>query len=138
MPDVAANRQLQGQLLGDPGSAGRTSGGNGTSAVGPLSYAGLFAVINQAFGQQMGFINPLIYQLGESLFQQDITVGKTTIPATARPSSTQARAGTACTGWGRFDGTKLINGIAGALYSQIAVLPGGQEHLRPRRGEGAG
>jgi Pro-kumamolisin, activation domain len=114
VPDVAANASFKATYSGIQ-IGGSNFGGNGTSAVAPL-YAGLFAVINQAFGQQMGFINPLIYQLGESLFQ-DITVGNND-SGDGTPFFNAGSGWDACTGWGRFDGTKLINGIAGALYSQ--------------------
>jgi hypothetical protein len=114
VPDLAANASPNSAFSGIQ-VAGSSVGGDGTSAVAPL-YAGLFAVINQAFGQQMGFINPLIYQMGESLFQ-DITVGNND----SGDGTPFFKAGTgwdACTGWGRLDGTKLVNGIAGALYTQ--------------------
>jgi Pro-kumamolisin, activation domain len=114
VPDVAANASPNSAFSGIQ-VAGSSVGGDGTSAVAPL-YAGLFAVINQAFGQQIGFINPLIYQLGESLFH-DITVGNND-SGDGTPFFNAGTGWDACTGWGRFDGTKLINGIAGALYTQ--------------------
>ena len=114
VPDVAALASFKATYSGIQ-IGGSSFGGNGTSAVAPL-YAGLFAVINQAFGQQMGFINPLIYQLGGSLFL-DITVGNND-SGDGTPFFSAGTGWDACTGWGRFDGTKLINGIAGALYTQ--------------------
>ncbi len=47
--------------------------GSGTSAVAPL-YAGLTAVMIAALGQPIGFLNPTLYALGESVFR-DITFG---------------------------------------------------------------
>jgi len=114
VPDVAANASPVSAYSGIQ-IGGSSFGGNGTSAVAPL-YAGLFAVINQAFGQQMGFINPLIYQLGESLFS-DITVGNND-SGNGTPYFSAGPGWDACTGLGRFDGTKLVNGIAGMLYTQ--------------------
>ena len=40
--------------------------GNGTSASAPL-YAGLFAVINAALGAPVGFVNPVLYALGNTV-----------------------------------------------------------------------
>jgi kumamolisin len=45
----------------------------GTSAVAPL-WAGLIAVLNQQLGTHVGFVNPLLYPLGEAPFF-DITSG---------------------------------------------------------------
>lgn len=45
----------------------------GTSAVAPL-WAGLIALLNQQLGTNLGFINPTLYSLGESVFN-DITSG---------------------------------------------------------------
>jgi hypothetical protein len=55
----------------------RVNGGsfsfNGTSCVDPL-YAGLTAVLVQALGEHIGFLNPTLYALGNSVCN-DITFG---------------------------------------------------------------
>jgi len=45
----------------------------GTSAVAPL-WAGLIALINQQLGMPVGFVQPVLYQIGTAAFR-DITVG---------------------------------------------------------------
>jgi hypothetical protein len=67
IPDVAANASLNtgfagiylGGVLGNPG--------NGTSASCPF-WAGLIAVLNANLGYNVGFVNPLFYEWGPSLF----------------------------------------------------------------------
>jgi hypothetical protein len=67
VPDVAANASINtgfsglyvGGVLGFPG--------NGTSASSPF-WAGLIAVLNSNLGYNVGFVNPLFYEWGPSLF----------------------------------------------------------------------
>lgn len=95
----------------------------GTSCVAP-TYAGLTAVVQQAFGIPLGFLNPTFYTLGETVFN-DITIG--TNDSVDNPDSTffTASAGwDPCTGWGSIDGNKLINGIANLLFTQTLYLQG--------------
>ncbi len=86
--------------------------GGGTSAVAPL-YAGLVAMLNAAFRQPVGFLNPAIYSfqqiggLGDR-FQRfacrDVTVGV----GPGSPSFTAKPGWDACTGWGSIDGANLL------------------------------
>jgi hypothetical protein len=89
----------------------------GTSCVAPL-YAGLTAVLQSAFGLQFGFLNPTLYQLGNIAFN-DVTNGNNDSGDTPDSPYFTATAGwDPCTGSGSIDGTKLLNGIAGLLYTQ--------------------
>lgn len=76
----------------------------GTSAVSPL-WAGLFALINQHLGKPVGFINPLLYQIGSPAFE-DITNG----------NNGHYKAGKgwdACTGLGSPNGAALLSALQG-------------------------
>lgn len=88
----------------------------GTSCATPL-FAGLAAVLRSALGQAFGFLNPWLYQLGNSVCN-DVTQGNND-PAdgTNAPFYTAGAGWDACTGWGSIDGTKLLNGIASVLYN---------------------
>jgi hypothetical protein len=88
----------------------------GTSCATPL-FAGLAAVLRSALGVAYGFLNPWLYQLGNSVCN-DVTHGNND-PAdgTNAPYYTAGAGWDACTGWGSIDGTKLLNGIASALYN---------------------
>ena len=89
----------------------------GTSCVAPL-YAGLAAVLQQAFGISLGFLNPSFYQLGNSVFN-DISSGDNNSGDTpAAPFYTAGPGWDPCTGWGSLDGNKLLNGIAALMYNQ--------------------
>jgi hypothetical protein len=103
----------------------------GTSCVAPL-YAGLAAVLRSALGVALGPLNPILYQLRNVAFN-DITAGNndshdtpanvaSVIPGYTgtTPDAPYFSAGAgwdACTGLGSIDGTKLLNGIASALYN---------------------
>jgi kumamolisin len=73
----------------------------GTSAVAPL-WAGLIALLNQHFGNPVGYLNPVIYGLPAAAKAfRDITSG----------NNGAYKAGTgwdACTGLGSPDGAKLM------------------------------
>ncbi|MGZ3460854.1 MAG: S53 family peptidase, partial [Archangium sp.] len=71
----------------------------GTSAVAPL-FAGLVALLNQAKGKPVGFINPLLYLKGGQGFR-DITRGN-------NGAYSAGPGWDACTGWGSPDGVKLL------------------------------
>jgi kumamolisin len=74
----------------------------GTSAVSPL-WAGLLALINQQLGKPVGFVNPLLYQIGSSAFE-DITGG----------DNGHYKAGNgwdACTGLGSPNGVALLSAL---------------------------
>jgi len=93
---------------------------NGTSAVAPL-YAGLMAQINAALGAQVGFINPILYQLGDSVCRDvnpAVGGGPTNNSLNGITGYTAGPGWDACTGWGSIDGIKLLNGLAQNLLTQ--------------------
>jgi kumamolisin len=74
----------------------------GTSAVAPL-WIGLLALINERLGRPVGFVNPLLYQIGSSAFA-DITNG----------NNGHYQAGKnwdACTGLGSPNGAALLSAL---------------------------
>ena len=103
VPDIAGMVALTGL---------RVNGGGfsftGTSCVDPL-YAGLAAVLAEALGEPLGFLNPTLYFLGSSVCN-DITYGNNDPNISPDSPYYSAAAGwDACTGWGSIDGTKLLN-----------------------------
>ncbi len=110
-PDVAAMVGYSGFVC-----TGETYSYVGTSCVGPL-YAGLSALMRSAFGRSLGPYNTLLYQLRNVAFN-DVTVGNNdSVDTPDAPYFTAGAGWDACTGLGSLDGTKLLNGIAGLLYS---------------------
>jgi len=102
VPDVAGDADpVTGYLV-------RVDGKNttigGTSAAAPL-WAGLIALLNQQLGRSLGFINPLLYQIGSGAFH-DITTGNNGYYQAAKQWD-------ACTGWGTPNGIALVNAITG-------------------------
>jgi kumamolisin len=100
VPDVS------GDADPETGYEVRVDGSNqvigGTSAVAPL-WAGLIALINQKLGKPVGFVQPALYQIGESAFR-DITVGNN--------DGYQAAVGwDACTGLGSPNGAALLKAL---------------------------
>jgi hypothetical protein len=103
VPDIAGMVALSGLQV-----AGGGFTFTGTSCVDPL-YAGLTAVLVQSLGEPIGFLNPTLYALGNSICN-DITFGNN--DPNASPDSPFYAAGPgwdACTGWGSIDGTKMLN-----------------------------
>ena len=101
MPDVAgdADPSTGYNILVDS----QTGAIGGTSAVAPL-WAALIALINQANGKPVGFVNPLLYQQAAAF--RDITSGNN--------GAYQAGTGwDACTGLGSPNGTKLAAALKG-------------------------
>ncbi len=122
VPDVAGMVSCSGFFVN-----GISYSFTGTSCVAPL-YAGLAAVLRSAFGVALGFLNPTLYQLGAAAFN-DITTGNNDSGDT--PDSPYFTAGAgwdACTGWGSIDGTKLLNGIAGVMYTQTFYFALGKDN----------
>lgn len=108
VPDVAGDA--------DPvtGYVVRVDGKNtvigGTSAVAPL-WAGLIALLNQQIGHAVGFVNPMLYQIGSASFR-DITTG----------NNGHYNAGNqwdACTGLGSPNGTALLKAIQGKATQAV-------------------
>jgi kumamolisin len=90
--------------------------GNGTSASAPLC-AGLIAVVNAALGHDVGFLNPVLYQLGDRVCR-DVNPYATHPPSGPLnnspangdnvPGYPAGPGWDACTGWGSIDGLELL------------------------------
>ena len=125
VPDVAGNASPNsGYPMSLTIGTGTTDfNGNGTSAVAPL-YAGLTAVMIAALGQPIGFLNPTLYALGESVFR-DITFGNNLWgdPSNAATHSYTAGPGwDACTGWGVVDGNELLSALQSLFHGSMAPI----------------
>ncbi len=115
VPDIAANASpnagYSGIVMGGSGVIG-----NGTSASSPLN-AGLMAVMNQALGTPVGFFNPTLYELGNSVCR-DITSGDNNPnDGSGAPFYTAGPGWDACTGWGSINGAELLGALQ-TLYTQ--------------------
>jgi subtilase family serine protease len=106
-----------------------TTSGWGTSFATPL-WAGFAALAGQQAASnglpRLGFLNPLIYQIGQGSFYggafHDITTGNNT--NSASPTEFFATAGyDLCTGWGTPNGANLINLLAPALTQVVLSAP---------------
>jgi subtilase family serine protease len=106
-----------------------TTGGWGTSFATPL-WAGFTALANQQAASnglpRLGFLCPLLYQIGQSSFYHlafhDITTGNNTNQTS--PTEFSATAGyDLCTGWGTPTGANLINLLAPALTPVVLGAP---------------
>ena len=109
VPDVAAN--------GSPNSGyqitiGGASGiGDGTSAAAPL-WAGLIAIINAALGENVGFLNPALYEIGSAGFRDIVGAPGPTDNGINGVQGYPAGPGwDACTGWGSPDGEALLGAL---------------------------
>ncbi len=93
----------------------------GTSAVAPL-WAGLIALLNQKLGAPVGFLNPKIYALGESVFR-DITTGNNDDSGLGFYSA--GKGWDPCTGLGSPNGVALLDAlIAAASSSSSSAIAG--------------
>ena len=87
----------------------------GTSCAAPL-YAGLFAVLRSSLGTSLGFLNPLLYELGRTAFN-DVTFGNNDSgDAPDAPYFSAATGYDPTTGWGSVDGTKMHASLAKLLF----------------------
>jgi kumamolisin len=77
----------------------------GTSAVAPL-WAGLFALINQSLGTNVGYVNPLLYSAKVDSSFHDITSGN-------NGDYSAGPGWDACTGLGSPDGAALLTALGG-------------------------
>lgn len=101
VPDVAGNADPEtGYLVGD-GVSDHPFGG--TSAVAPL-WSALVAQLNQHLGARAGFLNPLLYELDRSVFN-DVSRGGNGAYRARR------RAWDACTGHGTPRGQALLDAL---------------------------
>jgi kumamolisin len=78
----------------------------GTSAVAPL-WAGLFALINQSLGVNVGYINPLLYSAKAEATFHDITTGN-------NGTYSAGPGWDACTGLGSPNGAALLTALRGS------------------------
>jgi hypothetical protein len=107
IPDVAANASPSSgyEILVD----GQLFVVGGTTGAVPL-WAGLIALMNQAIGRNLGYINPLLYKtLGPKGVLRSITEGDNGVPGV---EGFKARPGwNACAGWGSPKGKKLLEAL---------------------------
>lgn len=108
VPDVAGNADPSTgyNILVD----GSSEVVGGTSAVAPL-WAALVALLNQQLGRNLGFINPTLYSLGESVFN-DITTGNNDNGGLGYYSA--GPGWDACTGLGSPNGEALSSALSSA------------------------
>jgi len=117
VPDVAANSSPNS---GYPITVGGVPAvGNGTSVAAPL-YAGLIAVINAALGYNVGFLNPTLYALGETVCRDVNPLEMNPAYGFGGPTNNNFNGVTgypagpgwdACTGWGSIVGTALLTAL---------------------------
>jgi kumamolisin len=81
----------------------------GTSAVAPLMSA-LVALLNQAKGKNVGFLNPFLYANAANGVVHDVTSGTNAITDTVE-GYTAGPGWNACTGLGTPDGTAILNNL---------------------------
>ncbi len=106
VPDVAgdADPSTGYQVLVD----GQNQVIGGTSAVAPL-WAGLVALLNQKLGSPVGFLNPKLYPLGETVFQ-DITQGNNDDSGLGFYAA--GPGWDPCTGLGSPNGSAILNALS--------------------------
>ena len=113
-PDVAANAS--------PNSGfhvtvnGQSANGCGTSASAPL-WAGFIAVLNAGLGQNVGFVNPLIYSLGSAVFRDIVGApGPADNGLYGVKGYPAGKGWDACTGWGSPNGAALLAALKKAFH----------------------
>jgi hypothetical protein len=125
VPDVAGNAATASNYKFSSG--GNPFIGGGTSAVAPL-YAGLIAVINAALGEPVGFLNAILYTLGNSVCR-DVNPWATNPPSGPIDNHRNAVTGytavagwDACTGWGSINGQLLLNALQQGLVKDCYIV----------------
>jgi len=113
IPDIAGHADGYSIFLGGDTQDGIT----GTSETAPL-YAGLIALINATLADSIGYLNPILYQLGETDVFRDISDGGSNSDSGA-PGYTAGVGWDACTGWGSVNGAELLNAVETLLFSMI-------------------
>lgn len=123
VPDVAA---MAGTTYKISIAGGPLQGVHGDSATGPL-WAALIAIINQAIGTRVGFLNPILYTygVGNSDAFRDIQSGSNQYRYQASANSGivtvpgyEAGPGwDACTGYGSPNGQKLLSALIAKFKS---------------------
>ena len=118
VPDVSFNSAVYGGVLAYLGFLGRWGVFGGTSAASP-AWAGIMALVNQAHGSPMGWVNPAIYSIqgqnsqGRSPFH-DITSGNNADCSgyCGEDGYVAGRGYDLTTGWGTPDVSSLIQALA--------------------------
>ena len=124
VPDVAGNASLNSGIKGIVVN-GIPTLGNGTSASTPL-WAGLIAVLNAALGARVGFINPTLYALGETVFRDiDPPPGPLDNGNGGVRGYPAGPGWDACTGWGSPQGTRLLAALGHEPAVATAIASGG-------------
>jgi kumamolisin len=124
VPDVSGNAGVPYEIYFD----GKYALVGGTSAVAPL-WAALVALLNQAAGRHLGFINPSLYSAACTGWFHDITIGTNRIDPKHGQSGTDGY--TARAGWDAASGlgSPDLRGLARATI--VAAFPH-QSGQRPR------
>jgi hypothetical protein len=121
VPDVSANASLNSGYPIIVVGAPSIFPANGTSASAPL-WAGLVAVINAALAENVGFVNPVLYALGSSVFRDILAEPGATDNGMNGVAGYPVGPGwDACTGWGSPKGIDLLNGLKHFYGPAIAV-----------------
>jgi kumamolisin len=120
VPDVAANSS------GNSGYPLTVTGfssyiGGGTSASAPL-WAGLIARVNAALGEDLGFVNPVLYALGSGVFRDIVAhPGAADNGFGSTPGYPVGTSWDAVTGWGSPRGAALLTGLRHFYGPVVAV-----------------
>jgi kumamolisin len=123
VPDVAANASPNSGYPIILGGSLSPWPANGTSASAPL-WAGLIAVLNAALGENVGFVNPVLYALGSSVFRDIVSeLGAADNSLGGTPGYPVGPGWDACTGWGSPRGQALLAGLRRFYGPAIAVSP---------------
>jgi kumamolisin len=120
VPDVAGNASVNSGYPLILGGSPSPFPMNGTSSSTPL-WAGLTAVINAALGENVGFVNPVLYALGSSVFRDIVAEPGVTNNSLGAPGYPVGPGWDACTGWGSPKGVALLAGLRRFYGPVIAV-----------------
>ena len=120
VPDVAGNASVNSGYPIILGGSPSMFPMNGTSSSTPL-WAGLIAVINAALGEHVGFVNPVLYALGSSVFRDIVAEPGAMDNSVGAPGYPVGPGWDACTGWGSPKGVALLAGLRRFYGPVIAV-----------------
>jgi hypothetical protein len=121
VPDISANASPNSGYPIILGGAPSSFPASGTSASAPL-WAGLIAVLNAALGENVGFINPVIYALNGAGFRDILPEPGAADNSLAGVTGYPVTPGwDAVTGWGSPRGVALLNALKHFYGPAIAV-----------------
>ena len=124
VPDVAGNASVNSGYPLILGGSLALFPMNGTSSSTPL-WAGLIAVFNAALGENVGFVNPVLYALGSSFFRDIVPEPGAADNSVDAPGYPVTAGWDACTGWGSPRGQLLLSGLRRFFGPVIEInLPG--------------